>query len=172
MRTVSQNAVLVDDLTSAILGTWENTSIYKGEKCQPYLNCCQLLRKEYSIWWKILLLNSEKHAIRWRKYQLKYAMLIDKEDIIGDQNVVRKKADSERGMHNTAQTWNTSWQEPDFRKCCQSNYKRIQKTGWFYSMQWAPVVSFMVQIQYTSLVRQNKISWPHQKGPLWKMVGQ
>jgi len=49
-------------------------------------------------------LNSEKHAIRWRKYQLKYAMLIDKEDIIGDQNVVRKKADSERGMHNTAQT--------------------------------------------------------------------
>jgi hypothetical protein len=40
------------------------------------------------MWWKILLLNSEKHAIRWWKYKSKYTMLIDREDIIGDQNVI------------------------------------------------------------------------------------
>jgi len=83
-----------------------------------------------------------------------------------------KKKQTQKEGCTILQTWNTSWQEPDFRKCCQSNYKRIQKTGWFYSMQWTPVVSFVVQNQYTSLVRQNKISWPHQQGPLWKMVGQ
>jgi LEA14-like dessication related protein len=65
--------------------------IYKGEKCQPYQSCCQLLRKEFSMWWKILLSNSEKHAIRWRKYQSKYTMLIDREDIIGDQKVLLEK---------------------------------------------------------------------------------
>jgi hypothetical protein len=31
-RRVSQNAVFVDDSTSAISGTQENTSIYKGEE--------------------------------------------------------------------------------------------------------------------------------------------
>jgi hypothetical protein len=65
--------------------------IYKGEKCQPYQSSCQLLRKEFSMRWKILLSNSEKHAIRWRKYQSKYTILIDREDIIGDQKVLLEK---------------------------------------------------------------------------------
>lgn len=90
IRRVSQNAVLVDDSASAILGTFENTSIYNGEKCQPYQSCCQLLRKEFFMWWKILS-NSEKHTIRWRKYQSKYTMLIDRDNIIGDQNVLLEK---------------------------------------------------------------------------------
>jgi len=45
-RRVSQNAVFADDSTSAILGTGENTLIYKGEKCQTYQSCCHL-RKEF-----------------------------------------------------------------------------------------------------------------------------
>jgi len=38
-----------------------------------------------------LLSNSEKHALRWRKYQSKYTMLNDREDVIGDQNVLLEK---------------------------------------------------------------------------------
>ena len=41
--------------------------------------------------WKILLSNSEKHALRWRKYQSKYTMLNDREDVTGDQNVLLEK---------------------------------------------------------------------------------
>jgi len=42
------------------------------------------------MWWKILS-NSEKHTIRWRKYQSKYTMLIDRDDITGEQNVLLEK---------------------------------------------------------------------------------
>jgi hypothetical protein len=46
--------------------------------------------------WKILLSKSEEHAIRWRKYQSKYKMLIDMEDITGDQNVLLEKKQTQK----------------------------------------------------------------------------
>jgi hypothetical protein len=75
------------------------------------------------------LSNTEKHAISYRKYQSKYTMPIDREDITADQNVLLEKKQTQKEGCTILHRHEIQVDRNQTLECCQSNYIRIWKTG-------------------------------------------